>query len=55
MKLYRSSGNAELDDAAIEAVKDADLPAAVPEGLENPRHFVISVRFAPRILAKQVK
>jgi len=48
VKLYRSSGNAELDDAAIEAVKDADLPA-VPEGLENPRHFIISVRLSPNL------
>lgn len=48
VKVYRSSGNQELDAAAIEAVKDADLPA-VPEGLENPRHFIISVQFAPNL------
>jgi len=48
VKLYRSSGDADVDDAAIQAVKDADLPA-VPAAMDGLRHFIISVRFTPDI------
>lgn len=44
VKMYRSSGNAEIDQAAIEAVQNATLPD-VPPGLAEQRHFIISVRF----------
>lgn len=43
VKLYRGSGDGDLDTAALQAVRDADLPP-VPEGLAQ-HHFVISVSF----------
>lgn len=46
VKVYRSSGNQDLDNAAIQAVQNADLPA-LPAALDGLRHFVISVRFTP--------
>ena len=48
VKVYRSSGDAALDAAAVTAVQDAELPAA-PEGLKELRHFIISVRISPDI------
>lgn len=46
VKLYRSSGNQQLDEAALAAVQNADLPA-IPAALDGLRHFVISVQFTP--------
>lgn len=48
VKVYRSSGNADLDAAAVTAVQNAELPA-VPEGLRELHHFVISVRMSPDV------
>ena len=48
VKVYRSSGNPELDSAAIAAVQNADLPA-IPAALDGLRHFIISVRFSPNL------
>lgn len=46
VKIYRTSGNTDLDDAAIAAVQNATLPD-VPPALAGARHFIISVRFGP--------
>lgn len=46
VKVYRTSGDATLDAAAVEAVQSAELPA-VPEGLRDLHHFVISVKPGP--------
>ena len=46
VKVYRSSGDAALDAAAVTAVQDAELPAA-PEVLKELHHVVISVRPGP--------
>ncbi|HEU5399176.1 MAG TPA: TonB family protein [Gammaproteobacteria bacterium] len=47
VKVYRTSGDAALDAAAVEAVQSAELPA-VPEGLRDLHHFVISVKPGPQ-------
>jgi TonB family protein len=44
VKVYCSSGQADLDQAAIEAVQNASLPS-LPPNMSGLRHFVISVRF----------
>ena len=46
VKVYRTSGNAELDAAAVAAVRNAELPT-VPASLRGEHHFVISVRPGP--------
>jgi len=46
VKLYRSSGNTDLDSAAIAAVQNASLPT-VPPSMSGLHHFIISVRFSP--------
>ncbi|HEV2112379.1 MAG TPA: energy transducer TonB, partial [Gammaproteobacteria bacterium] len=48
VKVYRSSGNTDLDNAALEAVRNAALPA-IPSGLDGVHHFIISVRISPDI------
>ena len=48
VKVYRSSGNADLDNAAIAAVQSASLPV-VPAALTGVRHFIISVKIGPDI------
>jgi TonB family protein len=45
VKVYRSSGNADIDNAAIEAVQNATLPD-IPPGLTDVHHFIISVKIA---------
>jgi TonB family protein len=46
VKVYRSSGSAELDSAAVAAVQAADLPV-LPARLAGLHHFVISVSLGP--------
>jgi TonB family protein len=46
VKVYRSSGNTDLDSAAIAAVQNASLPT-LPPSMSGLRHFIISVRFSP--------
>lgn len=46
VKLYSSSGDGALDEAAIQAVQDVDLPP-VPDNLQGQHHFVMSVSFGP--------
>ncbi|MFI4920056.1 MAG: TonB family protein [Gammaproteobacteria bacterium] len=48
VKVYRSSGNTDLDNAAIAAVQNASLPA-VPAALTGLHHFIISVKIGPDI------
>ena len=48
VRVYRSSGNADLDAAAVAAVQAASLPA-IPSGLDGLHHFIISVRISPDI------
>jgi TonB family protein len=45
VKVYRSSGNADLDNAAIAAVQNASLPTA-PPSMSGVHHCIISVRFS---------
>lgn len=46
VKVYRTSGDAALDAAAVEAVQSAALPA-VPDSLRELHHFIISVKLGP--------
>ena len=46
VKVYRTSGDADLDAAAVAAVQAAALPA-IPSGLDGLHHFIISVRIGP--------
>ena len=46
VKVYRSSGSTEIDNAAVEAVENASLPD-LPPGLADVHHFVISVKINP--------
>ena len=48
VKVYRTSGNPDLDNAALEAVRNAELPA-IPSGLDGVHHFIISVKISPDI------
>lgn len=48
VKVYRTSGDADLDAAAVAAVQAAALPA-IPAGLAGLHHFIISVRIGPDI------
>lgn len=48
VKVYRSSGDADLDAAAMAAVQNASLPA-IPSGLDGLHHCIISVRIAPDV------
>jgi len=48
VKVYRTSGNADLDQAAVQAVQAASLPA-LPPALDGLHHCIISVRMSPDI------
>lgn len=44
VKISRTKSSNVLNNAAIKAVEDADLPAK-PSGLEKVKHFTVSIRF----------
>ena len=48
VKVYRSSGNSDLDNVAVAAVQNADLPV-IPAALAGTHHFIISVKISPDI------